>query len=41
MGLFDIVEGATKSFVLSGGNPLAAFLGGVQGKEEAKQKKFR
>ncbi len=41
MGLFDIVEGAAKGFVLSGGNPFGAFVGGIQGKQEAQAEKFQ
>ena len=39
MGLLDTVVGAAKGFVLSGGNPVAAFAGGVQADQQAKQEK--
>ena len=39
MGLLDTVVGAAKGFVLSGGNPAAAFASGVQADKEARAKK--
>jgi hypothetical protein len=39
MGLLDTVVGAAKGFVLSGGNPAAAFASGVQADEEARARK--
>jgi len=39
MGLLDTVVGAAKGFVLSGGNPAAAFASGVQADQEARAKK--
>ena len=39
MGLLDTVVGAAKGYVLSGGNPVAAFAGGVQADQQAKEEK--
>tara|TARA_B100000575_G_C23066182_1_gene613879 strand:- start:88 stop:963 length:876 start_codon:yes stop_codon:yes gene_type:complete len=39
MGLFDAVVGAAKGFVVSGGNPAAAFASGVQADKEARARK--
>ena len=39
MGLLDTVVGAAKGFVLSGGNPAAAFASGVQADQEARARK--
>jgi hypothetical protein len=39
MGLLDTVVGAAKGYVLSGGNPVAAFAGGVQADQQAKEKR--
>ena len=41
MSLGDILEGAVKGFVTSGGSTLGAFLGGVEGKEQGEAKRFR
>jgi hypothetical protein len=39
MGLLDTFVGAAKGYVLSGGNPLAAFTSGVSADQQAKQQK--
>jgi hypothetical protein len=39
MGFLDVVTGAAKGFVLSGGNPVAAFAGGVAASEAEKAEK--
>ena len=36
MGLLDAVVGAAKGFVVSGGNPAAAFASGVQADKQAR-----
>jgi len=41
MGLFDIVKGAVEGFVLSGGQPVGAFAGGIKGSQEGKYKKLQ
>ena len=41
MSLGDILEGAVKGFVTTGGSTFGAFMGGIEGKEQGEAKRFR